>query len=104
MLSGLALTWVISRILTPVWPGFCDSTIYGAPCEEVTYRTVWGYTTLALGFGTTIFGPIAGSFIDLILNGAKWEQPRGRETVITNVPILVGAILIGIGVLIIATG
>lgn len=103
-LVGFGFTWLVSIFLTPVWPGFCDSTVYGAPCEDVTHRTVWGYTTIALGFGTTIIGPIAGSLIDLWINGANWEQPRGRETVITNVPILVGAIFVAAGVVIIATG
>jgi len=62
-----------------------------------------GYVTIALGLLTIVFGPIAGSMIDLALNGSKWETPRGSETVITNMPILVGAIYVVVGVLFVAT-
>ena len=62
-----------------------------------------GYLVIALGMLTIVFGPIAGSFIDLAINGANWETPRGRENVITNVPILIGAIYLGSGIAIVAT-
>lgn len=103
-LAGLGVTWCLALVITPRWPGFCDDTVYGAACEDVTHETVWGYTTIALGIGTAIIGPIAGSLLDLWINGANWEQPRGRETATTNVPILVGAIFVAVGVVIIATG
>lgn len=50
-----------------------------------------------------ILGPIAGSFLGLLINGAKWETPRGTESIITNMPILVGAIYLVLGVIIAAT-
>jgi len=62
-----------------------------------------GYVIIALGILTVITGPIAGSMIDVALNGSKWETPRGSETVITNMPILIGAIYLVVGVLIVAT-
>lgn len=50
-----------------------------------------------------ILGPIAGSFLDLLINGARWETPRGTESIITNMPILIGAIYLVLGVIIAAT-
>jgi hypothetical protein len=62
-----------------------------------------GYLIVTLGFLTMILGPIAGSVLDLLINGAKWEMPRGRDTIVTNMPLLVGAIYLGVGVFTIAT-
>lgn len=101
--AGLGLTWTLAVIVTPIWPEFCDDTIVGAPCDEVARQTAWGYLTVALGVATAILGPIGGSLIDLWLNGANWETPRGRETVITNMPLLVGAAFLAIGVLLVAS-
>jgi hypothetical protein len=50
-----------------------------------------------------ILGPIAGSLLDLAINGHKWETSRGTESVITNVPVLLGAIYLILGVVIAAT-
>lgn len=61
-----------------------------------------GYLVIVLGVLTIVFGPIAGSFIDLLVNGAKWETPRGIENAITNVPLLVGIIYLVSGVVIAA--
>lgn len=95
--------YVAALILAPLWPGFCDGTIVGAACEPVEIRTMTGYLLVALGLLTMVFGPIAGSLIDLWINGAKWETPRGSESVITNVPLLIGAIYLASGVLLAAT-
>ena len=100
---GFAAAWVIAYVFAPLWPGFCDETIVGAPCDPVQTQTMMGYIVIALGVLTMIFGPIAGSLIDLALNGANWETPRGTENVITNVPLLIGAIYLASGVLIVAT-
>jgi hypothetical protein len=58
---------------------------------------------VGLGFLTMILGPIAGSLLDLAINGHKWETSRGTESVITNVPVLLGAIYLILGVVIAAT-
>jgi len=100
---GFVLAFVLALILAPVWPGFCDGTVVGAACEPVDVRTMTGYLLVVVGILTMVFGPIAGSFIDLWINGAKWETPRGSESVITNMPLLIGAIYLGCGVLIAAT-
>ncbi|GMQ98761.1 MAG: hypothetical protein BMS9Abin17_1289 [Acidimicrobiia bacterium] len=100
---GLAASFLIALIFAPLWPGFCDEAIVARPCESVHVQTMAGYVVIALGILTIIFGPIAGSMIDLAVNGSKWETPRGTETVITNVPILIGAIYVVVGVAVVAT-
>lgn len=45
-----------------------------------------------------IFGPIAGSFIDVLVNGHDWETSRGTESVITNMPVLIGIAYLIVGV------
>jgi hypothetical protein len=102
-IAGFAFAWVLAVLLAPHWPGFCDDTIVGAPCDAVATQTMMGYLVIALGILTMIFGPIAGSLLDLVLNGAHWETPRGTETVITNVPLLVGTVYLVSGVAIAAT-
>jgi hypothetical protein len=96
-LAGLAIAWITSRILVPWWPHFCDDTVAELACTPERYATAFGYTTIVFGVLTMLFGPIAGSFIDLLRNGANWETPRGTETVITNMPLLVGALYMAIG-------
>jgi hypothetical protein len=102
-LAGLGLSFLVAMIFAPYWPGFCDETIVGAPCGTVAMQTMAGYLQIALGILTVIFGPIAGSMLDLLINGAKWETPRGSESIITNMPILVGAIYVVVGVVVVAT-
>lgn len=101
-LIGIALSFLLAVVFASSWPEFCDGTIVGAPCDPVAVRTMAGYLVVTLGFLTMILGPIAGSFIDIAINGAKWEMPRGRDTVVTNMPILVGALFLATGILIIA--
>lgn len=101
--AGIGLSVAVAAILAPYWPGVCDATIVGAPCDPVAVQTMAGYLLLALGILTIVFGPIAGSLLDLIINGAKWETPRGSESIITNVPILIGLIYLGLGIVTIAT-
>ena len=101
--AGFGLAWLIAYVFAPLWPGFCDGTIVGAACDPVKTQTMMGYLVVGLGVLTIIFGPIAGSLIDLAVNGANWETPRGTENVITNVPLLVGAIYLISGVVIVAT-
>ncbi len=96
--AGLGASFFIAEVFTPYWPDLCDGTIVGAPCEAVTTQTVAGYLLVGLGILTIVLGPITGSLLDLIINGAKWETPRGSESVTTNVPILVGAIYLVVGV------
>ena len=100
---GLVASFTVAVVLAPVWPGFCDDATVGKPCSDVAVQTMAGYLMVGLGFMTMILGPIAGSFLDLIINGAKWETPRGTETVITNMPVLIGAIYLVLGVLVAAT-
>ncbi len=101
--AGIAVSYLLASLLAPYWPAFCDGTIVGAPCEAVATRTMAGYLIIALGVLTVIVGPIAGSLLDVFINGAKWEMPRGRDTVITTIPLLVGAIYLGVGVFTVAT-
>jgi hypothetical protein len=100
---GLAASVLVALIFAPLWPSFCDGAIVARPCETVEVQTMAGYVVIALGILTIIFGPIGGSMIDLALNGSKWETPRGSETVITNMPILIGAIYLVVGLTAVAT-
>ncbi|MEN8238369.1 MAG: hypothetical protein ABFR53_04105 [Actinomycetota bacterium] len=102
-LAGIVACFAIAVMFTPRWPAFCDGTIVGAPCEPVATQTMTGYLIVILGILTIILGPIAGSLLDVVINGAKWEMPRGRDTIVTNMPLLVGAIYLGVGVLTITT-
>jgi len=102
-LTGIVVSFVIAAVLAPYWPGFCDGTIVGAPCETVATRTMAGYLIVTLGILTIILGPIAGSVLDVLINGAKWEAQRGRDTIVTNMPLLVGAVYLGTGIFTIAT-
>ena len=99
---GLLVVFVIATFAAPAWPS-CEDAASGLPCEDITVQTMAGYLLIALGILTIIFGPIAGSLIDLYLNGAKWETPRGTENIITNMPILVGAIYLMVGLAVVAT-
>jgi hypothetical protein len=99
---GVAASFIIAYFLTPVWPRFCSDATVGAPCDDVAVRRMAGYLMIALGMFTMILGPIAGSFLDLAINGAKWETPRGTESVITTIPIVIGAIYLALGVLVAA--
>ena len=101
--AGIVVCFGLAAIFATRWPELCDGMIVGAPCDSVTIRTMAGYLIVSLGVLTIILGPIAGSLLDLLINGAKWEVPRGRDTMITNIPLLVGAIYLGVGVLTIAT-
>lgn len=97
--AGLGAAWLASLVIVPWWPSFCDDAIAGQECTQAKYATGFGYTTIVLGMLTMLLGPIAGSFIDLARNGATWETPRGTETVITNMPLLLGAIYMAIGLI-----
>lgn len=101
--AGIAVCFLIAVTFAPHWPAFCDGTIVGARCDSVAIQTMTGYLIVTLGFLTMVLGPIAGSVLDLLINGAKWEMPRGRDTIVTNMPLLVGAIYLGVGVLTITT-
>lgn len=100
---GFLATYGAALILAPAWPGFCDGTIVGADCETVGVRTMTGYLLVGLGLATMVFGPIAGSLIHLWIHGARWETPRGSESIITNMPLLIGAIYMASGLLLAAT-
>jgi hypothetical protein len=102
-LIGIALCFALAAVFASRWPAICDGTIVGAPCDRVAVRTMAGYLVVTLGFLTMILGPIAGSILDIAINGARWEMPRGRDTIITNMPIAVGALFLAVGVLTIAT-
>ena len=97
-LAGIMVCFALAIVLSPHWPEFCDGTIVGAPCQAVATRTTAGYLIIALGFLTIVLGPIAGAVLDVAINGAKWEMPRGRDTIVTNMPLLVGAIYLVVGV------
>ncbi|MEN8040700.1 MAG: hypothetical protein ABFR95_04265 [Actinomycetota bacterium] len=100
---GIAGSFLIAWFLAPIWPGFCTDTTVGRPCGAVATQAMAGYLMIILGLLTMIFGPIGGSFLDLLINGHKWETSRGTESVITNIPILIGAIYLLLGLLIAAT-
>jgi hypothetical protein len=99
---GVAASFIIAYFLAPVWPRFCSDATVGTPCDDVAARRMAGYLMVALGMFTMILGPIAGSFLDLAINGAKWETPRGTESAITTIPIVIGAIYLVLGVLVAA--
>lgn len=101
-LIGFVVVFAIAAVAAPAWPS-CEDRITRFPCEDLTVQAMAGYLLIGLGILTIIFGPIAGSLIDLYLHGAKWETPRGTESVITNMPLLVGAIYLVSGVLVAAT-
>lgn len=101
--AGLGAAYVLARIFAPAWPGLCDDVIVGASCDAVAIQTMTGYLIVVLGIATIILGPIAGSLIDLAVNGHTWETPRGTENVVTNMPLLVGGIYLVIGVLVAAS-
>jgi hypothetical protein len=102
-LAGIVVCIALAAILSPHWPEICDGAIVGAPCQSVATQTMAGYLIVVLGFLTIILGPIAGSVLDLLINGAKWEMQRGRDTIVTNMPLLIGAIYLGVGVFTITT-
>jgi len=102
-LGGIGLAFGVARLLAPVWPGFCSDTTVGSPCDAVAFQSMAGYLLVGLGFLTIIIGPIAGSFLDVLINGHKWETSRGTESVITNMPVAIGAIYLVLGVMIAAT-
>ena len=101
-LIGFVVVFAIAAVAAPAWPP-CDQSATPFPCEDLTVQTMAGYLLIGLGIMTIIFGPIAGSLIHLYLHGAKWETPRGRENIITNMPLLVGAIYLVSGLLVAAT-
>jgi hypothetical protein len=101
--TGVAVCFILAVIFAPHWSAFCDRTVVGAPCESVGTQTMAGYLIIALGFITMTLGPIAGSILDLVINGANWEAPRGRDTIVTNMPLLVSVVYFGVGVLTVAT-
>ncbi len=102
-LIGVGLAFLIAWLLAPRWPGFCSDATVGKPCDAVAIRTMAGYLMVGLGFLTMILGPIAGSVLDVLINGHKWETERGTESVITNMPVIIGAIYLVLGVVIAAT-
>ena len=101
-LIGFVVVFAVAAVAAPAWPA-CSDPLPGLPCEDLTVQTMAGYLLIGLGIMTIIFGPIAGSLIHLYLHGAKWETPRGRENVITNMPLLVGAIYLMAGLFVAAT-
>jgi hypothetical protein len=99
-LAGLVVAYVIALFVMPIWPDFCDDSVAGSECDAERLQSMYGYVLIILGLATGLFGPIAGSLIHLLLNGAQWETPRGKESVITNIPLLVAVIYIGLGLLV----
>lgn len=102
-LAGFVGAFVLALIFAPLLPEYCDETATGIVCTSTHIQTMTGYIIIALGIGTIILGPVAGSLIDVYVNGARWETPRGSESVITNMPLVIGAIYLASGVLIAAT-
>ncbi len=94
---ALSVAWLASRYFVPRWPGFCDTTNVGTVCAPVKYLTGFGYSVIFLGMLTIVVGPIASSLLHVGLNGGEWETPRGTETIHTNLPLLIGAIYMGLG-------
>lgn len=95
--TGLLLAYVVAWYIVPRWPDFCDQTIPDRPCSTVKLLTGFGYTTIVLGILTLVLGPIISSLAHLAVHGHDWETPRGTETVTSNLPILIGAIYLGVG-------
>ena len=95
--AGLLVSYLVAWYLVPRWPGLCNQTIPDRPCQDVSLLTGFGYTTIVLGILTMILGPIISSLTHLAMHGHNWETPRGTETVTSNLPILIGAIYLGIG-------
>ena len=100
---GFLAMFLIAVVFAPLLPEYCTETDTGNVCSRSQIQTMFGYLTIGLGIFTIILGPVVGSLVDLYLNGASWETPRGTENIITNMPLLIGAIYLGAGVLIAAT-
>lgn len=99
-IAGLAVAYVIAVFVMPIWPDFCDDSVPGSECDAERLRSMYGYVLIVLGLATGVFGPIAGSLIHLGLHGAEWETPRGKESVITNIPLLIAILYIALGLLV----
>jgi len=98
--AGLVVAYFIALFVMPIWPEFCDESVVGSECDAERLQSMYGYVLIILGLATGLLGPIAGSLIHLLLNGAQWETPRGKESVITNIPLLVAVVYIGLGLLV----
>lgn len=101
--AGIALAYAIARIWAPHWPGFCQDITIEKPCGAVATQTMTGYLLMALGIVVMILGPIVGALIEVMVHGHHWETPRGRESVVTNLPIGLGAFYLVLGALLAAT-
>ena len=101
--AGLGVAYVIALFVMPIWPDFCDDTVVGSECDTERLQSMYGYVLIILGLATGLFGPIAGSLIHLLINGAQWETPRGKESVIANIPLLIAVIYIAVGLLALAS-
>lgn len=99
--AGLLLSYVVALYAVPRWPGFCDNAIVARPCEAVDFLTGFGYATIVLGIIMMVLGPVISSLLDLAINGNNWETPRGTETITSNMPILLGALYLGLGLFVV---
>lgn len=97
--AALGVAYVIALFVMPIWPDFCDDSVVGSECDASRLQSMYGYVLIILGLATGVFGPIAGSLIHLLLHGAQWETPRGKESVITNMPLVVAVTFIALGLL-----
>jgi heme/copper-type cytochrome/quinol oxidase subunit 2 len=102
-LAGIGVAYAVATIWAPHWPRFCDDITVGEPCAALATQTMAGYLLMALGIVVMILGPVAGAMIELVVHGHRWETPRGRETVTTNVPIVLGAVYAALGIVLAAT-
>jgi len=100
---GVVGAYAIARIWVPYWPSFCDGITIQQPCTAVAVQTMTGYLIVALGLAVMILGPIVAALLELAIHGHRWETPRGRETVVTNLPIIIGLSYLVLGVAIAAT-
>lgn len=101
--GGVVVAYAVARVWAPRWPGFCDGITVGKPCGSVAVQTMTGYLIIALGVATMILGPIVGALVELVLHGHRWETPRGPETIVTNMPILLGVAYLVLGAVLAAT-
>jgi heme/copper-type cytochrome/quinol oxidase subunit 2 len=101
--AGIGLAYLVARVWAPHWPQFCRDITVAEPCAAVATQTMTGYLVIALGVAVMILGPVAGALLELMIHGHRWETPRGPETVVTNIPIVLGAVYLVLGGVLAAT-
>lgn len=93
LLGALFALWFQER-----WLRFCETfkSPGDLPCQPIGDMRMVAYVTIGLGVVTMIFGPMLNTLYRLARYGQPWETTR-HETVVSNIPILVGLFYLGLG-------